>query len=122
MIPRSTTFVAIAAVAAFELGGCAVSPRTVQTYDAECQTYQRSATLTARPLQGLDGSCMRQPGLCVPMLVTAGVVTAATTVISGSVVIVGNVVYWLERQAGCKTPPAEPAPQPPQASSAPAAV
>ena len=35
------------------------------------------------------------------MLVSAGVVAAASAVISGSIMVAGNLVYWLERQGGC---------------------
>jgi hypothetical protein len=34
--------------------------------------------------------------------VGASVVTAATIVVSGSIVVVGNIAYWLERKARCQ--------------------
>ena len=40
---------------------------------------------------------------CVALLVAAGVVSAATAVVSGSVVVTGNVVYWLEEKGSCLT-------------------
>lgn len=39
---------------------------------------------------------------CLVLIVGAGVVTAATVIVSGSVVIVGNIAYWLERQSSCR--------------------
>jgi hypothetical protein len=95
--PRIVCALPFAAV----LTSCTVAPRTVESFDYECKTYQRSATLTAKPIGGLDKSCQQQPGLCLPLLVGAGAVTAATTIISGSLVITGNVVFWLERQSRC---------------------
>jgi hypothetical protein len=39
------------------------------------------------------------------MLVAMGAVTAASAVVSGSIALVGNVVYWFERQGRCNPPP-----------------
>ena len=41
---------------------------------------------------------------CVALLAATGAVTAATAVVSGSIALVGNVVYWFERQGQCKPP------------------
>jgi hypothetical protein len=38
----------------------------------------------------------------VALLVAAGVVAAASAVVSGSIAVVGNVVYWIEQQGQCK--------------------
>ena len=35
------------------------------------------------------------------MLVVIGAVTAGRAVVSGSIVVVGNVVYWMERRGKC---------------------
>jgi hypothetical protein len=36
----------------------------------------------------------------------------ASAVISGSVAVIGNVLVWAERQAGCPRPPGTPLPAP----------
>jgi hypothetical protein len=36
------------------------------------------------------------------MILAVGATTAASVIVSGSVVIVGNIAYWLERQATCR--------------------
>jgi len=38
---------------------------------------------------------------CAAALALFGAVSAASAVISGSIVIIGNAVYWLEEQARC---------------------
>ena len=38
---------------------------------------------------------------CVALLAAAGVVSATSAVVSGSVVLTGNVVYWLEKKGAC---------------------
>jgi len=37
------------------------------------------------------------------LIVSAGIVTAATVIVSGSIVVVGNVASWLERKARCQS-------------------
>lgn len=39
---------------------------------------------------------------CVALLITAGVVSATTAIVSGSIVIVGNIIYWYEKRGLCK--------------------
>ena len=43
----------------------------------------------------------------LPGMVSAGATAAASAIVSGSIVIVGNVVYWFEKQGRClrETPP-----------------
>jgi hypothetical protein len=36
------------------------------------------------------------------IVAVAGVTAAASAVVSGSIAVVGNVVYWLERQGRCE--------------------
>jgi hypothetical protein len=38
---------------------------------------------------------------CVAVLVGTGFVSAASAVISGSIAVVGNIVYWVERERAC---------------------
>lgn len=39
---------------------------------------------------------------CAALLVAAGVITATSAVVSGSIAVVGNVVYWFELQGRCE--------------------
>lgn len=101
----------VAAVLA--VSGCVFVPKTVDLYDSECQTTWKQMEL--EPVQlGVVGPCSN--GNCAAELVGVGAVAAASAVVSGSIVIVGNVVYWMEKQGRCvrkaKAPvqPAEPAP------------
>jgi hypothetical protein len=38
---------------------------------------------------------------CIALVLTAGIATAASVVISGTIVIAGNVAYWFEQRAKC---------------------
>jgi hypothetical protein len=90
--------------------GCVVVPQTREVYDAECRTLTKQVTLETAVVGGF-GSCSGDA--CAAVLVATGAVTAISAVVSGSIAVVGNVVYWFERQGRC--PAREPAstPSPP---------
>jgi hypothetical protein len=94
------------------LQACVMVPRTVHKLDPECGTVQRRMEL--EPVQmGSIAGCSNEG--CAVLLAAAGLATAASVVISGSIVMVGETVYWLERQGpnqpACVKPvPGAPAP------------
>ena len=88
---------------ALSLAGCIVLPQTETVYDPECQMHTRQVTLQAAYIGGFQ-RCAGDG--CVAMLAAAGFVTAASVVVSGSIAILGNVVYWMERQGRCPRSPA----------------
>ncbi len=98
-----------ALVVSFALAGCVVVPQTQQVYDPACGVATKQITLEVAVLPGFH-SCSGDG--CVALMVTAGVVTVASVVISGSVAVIGNVLYWAERRAGCPRPPGTPLPAP----------
>jgi hypothetical protein len=100
----------VAASAAVLTAGCVVVPQTRHVYDPECGVATKQITLEMAVLPGFH-HC--QGDGCVALMVTAGVVTVASTVISGSVAVIGNVLYWAERQAGCPRPAGTPLLPPP---------
>jgi hypothetical protein len=95
-----------AALALLLLPGCVLVPVTVQAYDAQCRTAVRQMTLQPVQLAAIQG-CSNTG--CVALLAVAGATAAASAVVSGSIVIVGNAVYWLERQGTCGGEPVPPA-------------
>ncbi|HEX3141856.1 MAG TPA: hypothetical protein VHQ87_17505 [Rhizobacter sp.] len=80
------------------LSACVVVPRTDSVYDDECKLVRRQVVLEVRQI-GAFGGCHNDG--CVVLLVSYGVVAVASAVVSGSIAVVGNVVYWLERQGQC---------------------
>lgn len=92
--PRAAT-----AALAVLLSGCVVVPVTRDVYDPDCRLHRREVQLEAAVL-GQFHSCAGQE--CSVLLVTMGVVSAATLVVSGSLAVVGNVVYWMEHEANCR--------------------
>ena len=99
----------LAACAAVLLAGCVVVPYTVERYDPQCRVVSRSMELQAVQLAWIQ-HCVNET--CAAMLAAAGATAAASAVISGSIALVGNVVYWLERQGRCQGAPPPPGVRP----------
>jgi hypothetical protein len=84
--------------AVLALQACVVVPQTREVYDPECRTFTRQMTLETAVVGGFH-ACAGEG--CAALLVAAGAVTVASAVVSGSIALVGNVVYWFERQGRC---------------------
>jgi hypothetical protein len=99
---QSLSMPILAALAACLLlsGGCVYLPRTTTIYDEKCKILRHHMTLEVHQAATIAG-CSNEA--CAAALVLFGAVTAATAVVSGSVVAVGNVVYWLEKQGQCQS-------------------
>jgi hypothetical protein len=94
---------ALAAAVMLAVSGCVVVPQTREVYDPDCRILTRQMTLETAVVGGFQ-RC--QGDGCMALLTAAGAVTAATAVVSGSIALAGNVVYWFERQGRCnRTPP-----------------
>ena len=77
---------------------CVFVPRTVQSFDADCQVMARQLVLQPVQVAAIHG-CANQG--CVALIVGAAAISAASAVVSGSVVMAGNLAYWLEKKAHC---------------------
>jgi hypothetical protein len=80
--------------------GCVIVPVTIEGYDPDCRIATRHMELKAVQLIAFD-QCHGGQGCDASALVIVGGVAAATAVVSGSIVVVGNVVYWAEHRASC---------------------
>jgi hypothetical protein len=80
------------------LQGCVYLPTTTVVYDADCQVTARRMVL--QPVQiAAIGGCSNEG--CAALLVAAGATAAVSAVISETIVVAGNVVYWFEKQGHC---------------------
>jgi hypothetical protein len=86
------------ALTALLLAGCVVLPVERLTYDPECRTMRREVALEPAVLGSFQSCGGRE---CAALLAALGVVSAASVVISGSVAVVGNAVYWFEHRGRC---------------------
>lgn len=91
---RRTATVSIALL----LAGCIVVPRTADVYDPRCQTFVKQVVLETEVV-GAIGHCHNDG--CLAVLASMGIISAATAVVSGSIAVVGNILYWAERRGAC---------------------
>ena len=96
--PRRPASRLAAALLAATLSACVFLPETTTRYDPDCGVTQRHMTLKAYQIAAFGGC--RNEG-CAELLVIAGAVSATSLVISGSIAVVGDAVYWLERRGRC---------------------
>jgi hypothetical protein len=89
------------------LAGCVVVPTTRESYDPQCKVMKREMQLEVAKATPMLRSCGGDE--CAALMAAAGIVTAASAVVSGSIAVVGNVLFWLERQGKCAAEPAAPA-------------
>ncbi|MBW8760650.1 MAG: hypothetical protein JF586_23975 [Burkholderiales bacterium] len=93
-----------ALVTALLAGGCVVVPVDRESYDDDCKLASHRMELTTVQVQGVYG-CRRDGDYLGPLCVLGAVgLATVSTVVSGSVVVVGNMVYWTERKAACVAP------------------
>ena len=79
--------------------GCIVYPKQVSVYDRDCGVRSHKLTLEAEYLLGdCPNSTAAEAEACLAIIVGSA---AISTVISGSIVVVGNTIYWLEKQGRC---------------------
>jgi hypothetical protein len=81
------------------LQACVIVPTTTEAYDADCRVMTK--TMELEPIQIASIRNCSNSG-CAAVLVAAGATAAVSAVISGSIVVVGNAVYWLEKQGRCQ--------------------
>jgi hypothetical protein len=115
---RRAAHLVVAATAWLALQGCVMVPVTKLRYAEECRTVVKQMTMEPVQLASIGG-CSNEG--CVTLVALAGVTAAASAVVSGSVAVVGNVVYWLERggRCGLVAPPAPTGSVPPARQEAP---
>lgn len=80
------------------LMACVFVPTSKPVYDRDCRVTSKQFELEPVILANMRG-CHGE--VCAAMLAVAGAVAATSAVISGSVVVLGNVAYWLEKQGQC---------------------
>jgi len=92
----------VPAFLAFTLSACVFVP-VIDESDAgsaTCKTFTKSMSLDAVQMQGnVSGRCQNEG--CVAILASAVVVSAGSAIISGSIVLTGNTIHWLEYQGTC---------------------
>lgn len=78
---------------------CVYAPNFVHRYDRDCQIMVRQAELELATVNRLN-SC--DADRCVVSVLEAGLVSVGSAVISGSIVLVSNTAFWIEKQRDCQ--------------------
>ena len=81
------------------LAGCVYLPKTTEVFSPQCGMALKHIALTS---EQVNTFVVCDHEACVALLVLAGVVTVASAVVSGSIVVIGKAVYWLENQINCQ--------------------
>lgn len=93
-----------AVAAALLVSGCVVVPVNRASYDDDCKLATHHMDLTTVQLKEIYGCDTRYPNLGPLCVLGAVGLATVSTVVSGSIVVVGNVAYWTERRAACVAP------------------
>lgn len=90
------------------LCACIVAPKKVASYDEKCRVSTQKIELTMEQMHlfndidCLNKSCEDQ---FIGALIISTFVTTTSAVLSGSVALVGNTLYWAEKQGKCLNVP-----------------
>ena len=85
-------------LAALATSGCVMVPVTVEGYDPDCRVVTHHMELQPVQVTAM-GRC--NDGACAALVLGVG---AASAIVSGSIVVVGNIAYWAEHRASCLAP------------------
>jgi len=92
--------VLITALLTMGLLGCIVKPNFEESYDHQCKITKKKITLSVEEVSEFGARNCRGNHECkaiiVSQFVTAGIVLPISAIVSGSIALVGNTIYWLQ--------------------------
>lgn len=86
------------------IGACVVTPKKGGSYDEKCMVSTQKIVLTTEQMRTFDDidcltrSCKED---VTGALVVATLTATTSAIVSGSVALIGNTLYWLESQGEC---------------------
>lgn len=83
---------------------CVVVPKKVASYDEKCMVSTQKVELTVEQAQTFDDiDCINNDCKMefVGAIASSALVTTTSAIVSGSIALVGNTLYWLESQGEC---------------------
>lgn len=78
---------------------CVVTPRSVEYSDDKCGRISKRYVLDVHEIESFPAHCINFHCEAEAMLLVG--VSVVSAIVSGSVVVVGNTVHWLEEQNSC---------------------
>ena len=83
------------------LNGCAYYPTAAKHQKEDCQLFTKQLELEESQTKGnVQVQCSGKG--CEAVLLASVVVPAGSFIVSGSVVLVGNAIHWMEREGTCE--------------------
>lgn len=87
------------------LCSCVVQPTFTQAYDKKCQVVKQKVELSVEQVKGFDQLNCSSSHDCkaqfLGQVVGAAIFFPLSAIISGSIAVVGNSIYWLKEQGQC---------------------
>ncbi|MGB0835016.1 MAG: hypothetical protein ACPGR2_10895 [Psychrobium sp.] len=87
---------------AIGLMGCIVKPNFESSYNRDCNITQKRVTLSVEQVAEFGARDCEGEHACkaaiVTQVVTAGIALPVSAIISGSIALVGNTLYWLQEE------------------------
>lgn len=78
--------------------GCIVTPKVESGYDTFCRADYQSLTLTTKQMDAFGSTCDDN---CMAAKIANLVSVPASVIVSGSVVVAGDTVLWMEHVGSC---------------------
>jgi hypothetical protein len=85
----------------FFVSGCVFYPKKIEYYDSDCEIQARRLVLETKTMkESCPGSSSGNSDdvACLALILA---VSTGSAIVSGSIVVVGNTVYWLEKKGKC---------------------
>jgi hypothetical protein len=80
------------------ISACVVVPKHVTYQDADCHATKHRLELTIADINFFNGGCSGNCGDWLGFMIITG---AASSVVSGSIAVIGNTLFWLEELDDC---------------------
>lgn len=83
------------------ISSCVYYPKKIEHYDAQCDITFKKLELETKEMK--DACSRPNSNDAAGMTCLTGVLTmsAVSAIVSGTIVIVGNIAYWLEKEGRC---------------------
>ena len=88
-----------ALLASLLLKACVFLPEVVEERENSCQLYTKQLRLEFAHADFSGVTCSGEA--CTAVLTAMLVISATTLVVSGSIVVVGNTIHWIEQSVSC---------------------
>lgn len=89
------------------LCSCAVMPEFTEKFDKKCQKVQKKVELTIEQTAMFDDLECSNKGDCKAMflgnIIGSVIVFPVSAIISASIAVVGNTIYWVEEYGQCSS-------------------